>query len=75
MQELHVYENGKQIATNTPDTGPKVWTLTVTLKQGSSYILAQQADLGDPYGGFRGHPGLRYESAAGCSFITAGALQ
>lgn len=55
-----MYEDGKQIATNTPDTGSKVWKLTVPVKEGSRYILAQQAALGDPYGGFRGHPGLRY---------------
>lgn len=59
MQELTVYKDGKQIATNTPATGPKVWNLTVLVTPGSRYILAQQADLGDPYGGFRGHPGLR----------------
>ena len=62
LQELRVYENGKQTATNTPTNGSAVWTLTVPVKNGSRYILAQQADLGDPYGGYRGQPGLRCSS-------------
>ena len=57
-----MYENGKQTATNTPTNGSAVWTLTVPVKNGSRYILAQQADLGDPYGGYRGQPGLRCNS-------------
>ena len=61
-QELRVYENGKQTATNTPMNGSAVWTLTVPVMNGSRYILAQQADLGDPYGGYRGQPGLRCSS-------------
>ena len=59
MQELTVYKDGKQIASNTPAMGSKVWNLTIPVTPGSRYILAQQAVLGDPYGGFRGHPGLR----------------
>ena len=59
-----MYENGKQTATNTPLNGSAVWTLTVPVKNGSRYILAQQADLGDPYGGYCGQPGLR------CSCLT-----
>ena len=62
VQELRVYENGKQTATNTPVNGPEVWNLTVPVSNGSRYILAQQADLGDPYGGYRGQPGLRCSS-------------
>ena len=57
-----MYEDGKQIASNVPASGPKVWDLTVPVKEGSRYILAQQADLGDPYGGYRGQPGLRCHS-------------
>jgi hypothetical protein len=56
---LRVYENGKEIASNEPGNGTKVWQLTIPVKPGARYILAQEADLGDPYGGFRGHPGLR----------------
>lgn len=57
-----MYEDGKQIASNVPAGGPKVWDLKVPVKEGSRYILAQQADLGDPYGGYRGQPGLRCPS-------------
>ncbi|CAK0785155.1 hypothetical protein CVIRNUC_008361 [Coccomyxa viridis] len=67
-QELRVYENGKQTATNTPTNGSAVWTLTVPVKNGSRYILAQQADLGDPYGGYRGQPGLRLKWLSGQAF-------
>lgn len=60
MQVLRVYADGKQIASNIPDNGSRIWELSIPVKAGSRYILAQEADLGDPYGGFRGHPGLRY---------------
>ena len=62
MQVLRVYQDGKEIASNIPDNNTKVWQLTVPVKAGSRYILAQQADLGDPYGGYRGQPGLRFAS-------------
>lgn len=62
LQVLNVYQDGKVIASNTPSDWPKtpkVWKLTVPVKAGSRYLLVQNADAGDPYGGYRGRSGVR----------------
>ena len=64
-QVLYVYKDGQVVARNDAQT-PKVWNLTVPVVAGSRYLLVQEAATGDPYGGFRGHPGLRCAAAGQC---------
>jgi hypothetical protein len=61
-QVLKVYQDGKVVASNTPSdwpSSPKVWSLSVPVKSGSRYLIVQEGDTGDPYGGYRGHSGVR----------------
>ncbi len=54
-----VYQDGKVIAQNNPPNSPKVFQLTVPVKAGSRYLIVVEGTTGDPYGGYRGHPGVR----------------
>lgn len=63
LQVLKVYKDGKQIASNL-DGGVPAWNLTVPIQAGSRYLLVQEADVGEPYGGYRGQPGLRWAYSA-----------
>lgn len=64
-QVLYVYKDGQVIARNDVQT-PKVWNLTIPVAAGSRYLLVQEAATGDPYGGFRGNPGLRCAGLPAC---------
>lgn len=59
LQVLMVYQDGKVIAQNNPANSPKVFTLSVPVKAGSRYLIVVEGTTGDPYGGYRGHPGVR----------------
>lgn len=60
VQSLRVYANGKLVArTDQPDQ-PVVYNLTgLTIEGGTTYILVLDGSVGDPYGNYRGQPGLR----------------
>ena len=60
---LRVYQDGKEIANNQPANSPPIWNLTIPVQAGSRYLLVQDADVGMPYGGYRGQPGLRCDFA------------
>jgi hypothetical protein len=57
-QVLLVYRDGQVIARNNAQT-PNVWNLTIPVQAGSRYLFVQEGSTGEPYGGFRGNPGLR----------------
>ena len=63
LQVLRVYQDGKEIANNQPANSPPIWNLTIPVQAGSRYLLVQDADVGMPYGGYRGQPGLRCDFA------------
>ncbi|CAL8463261.1 g2795 [Coccomyxa elongata] len=63
-QALKVYQDGKVIASNSPE----VFQLSVPVKAGSRYLIVVEGTTGDPYGGYRGQPGVRLKWQSGSPF-------
>lgn len=55
-----MYANGALVARTDPPGQPSTFTLSVPIIGGTRYILAMTGSVGEPYGGYRGMPGLRY---------------
>ena len=61
MQALRAYNAGKEIARTDPSGVPNTYALnSMAIKGGSDYIFTIAGSLGDPYGSYRGHPGIRW---------------
>jgi len=58
-QVLRVYADGALVARTDVNGQPNAYNVTVPVKSGSRYILAVTGSIGEPYGGYRGQPGLR----------------
>ena len=60
LQSLRVYNGGKEIARTDPGAVPNTYALNnMAITGGSDYIFVVAGSLGDPYGSYRGHPGIR----------------
>ena len=58
-QYARVYANGKMVTrTDVPGQTP-IFTLVLPVVAGTKYLIVLNGDMGDPYGGYRGHPGVR----------------
>lgn len=56
---LRVYSNGKEVVrTDAPNKDP-IYKFLMPVQAGRKYLLVLEGDVGLPYGGYRGHPGLR----------------
>ena len=58
-QILRVYADGALVARTDRNNQPSAYNVTVPVKGGSRVILALTGSIGEPYGGYRGLPGLR----------------
>lgn len=58
-QILRVYADGALVARTDRNNQPSAYNVTVPVKGGSRVILALTGSIGEPYGGYRGQPGLR----------------
>ena len=59
-QVLRVYANGKLVARTDEPGAAIVYNITgLPITGGTNYIFVLDGTLGDPYGNYRGHPGLR----------------
>ena len=65
MQILRVYEDGALVARTDRNNQPSAYNVSVPVKGGSRVILALTGSIGEPYGGYRGQPGLRCALALG----------
>jgi hypothetical protein len=62
VQVLRVYSNGKEVVrTDAPGRDP-IYKFNMPVQAGRRYLLVLEGDVGFPYGGYRGHPGLRCPS-------------
>ena len=60
LQYARVYANGKMVTrTDVPGQTP-IFTLVLPVVAGTKYLIVLNGDQGDPYGGYRGHPGVRW---------------
>lgn len=54
-----MYSNGKEVVrTDAPNKDP-IYKFLMPIQAGRKYLLVLEGDVGLPYGGYRGHPGLR----------------
>ncbi|KAK9917541.1 hypothetical protein WJX75_005540 [Coccomyxa subellipsoidea] len=67
-QVLKVYQDGKVVAQNNPPNSPMIFELSVPVQAGSRYLIVVEGATGDPYGGYRGHPGVRLKWKSGNPF-------
>ena len=59
VQILRVYADGALVARTDRNNQPSAYNVSVPVKGGSRVILALTGSVGEPYGGYRGQPGLR----------------
>jgi hypothetical protein len=64
-QILRVYGDGALVARTDAANQPSSYNVTVPVKAGERYILAVSGSIGEPYGGYRGMPGVRLRWASG----------
>ena len=60
LQSVRVYNNGKEILRTDPGGVPSVYALNnIKIAGGSDFVFVIMGSLGDPYGSYRGQPGIR----------------
>jgi hypothetical protein len=58
-QVLRVYSGGREVVrTDSPGKDP-IYKFAMPMTPGRRYLFVLEGDVGEPYGGFRGHRGLR----------------
>eukprot|EP00884_Botryococcus_braunii_P022962 jgi/Botrbrau1/934/Bobra.0167s0045.1 len=68
-QVLRVYSNGKEVVRTDPPGKDPYYTFNMPVRAGRKYLLVLDGDVGFPYGGYRGHPGLRLKWMSGAPFL------
>ncbi len=70
-----MYQDGKVVAQNNPPNSPILFELSVPVKAGSRYLIVVEGATGDPYGGYRGHPGVRCCISARSYYMNIASIQ
>ena len=60
LQSVRVYNAGKEILRTDPGGVPANYSLNnIAIAGGSDYVFVIMGSVGDPYGSYRGQPGIR----------------